>query len=132
MKVKTCVVCGTQYNLGTGHGHYCSAACYRNTTSKKPPPDSPDDHDSWPDSVGYGGIPICNVPAGVYEAAESNADDWRIFTKLESIRRRRHQSVQQNTSKHTQTPRDKTKQKARLWKFKSGYSVWSWRLLESS
>ena len=85
MKVKTCVVCGTQYNLGTGHGHYCSAACYRNTTSKKPPPDSPDDHDSWPDSVGYGGIPICNVPAGVYEAAESNADDWRIVDDITKI-----------------------------------------------
>ena len=85
MKVKTCVVCGTQYNLGTGHGHYCSTACYRNTTSKKPPPVSPDEHDSWPDSVGYGGIPICNVPAGVYEAAESNADDWRIVDDITKI-----------------------------------------------
>ena len=85
MEVKTCVVCGTKYNLGEGFGHYCSTGCYRNTTSKKPPPVSPDDHDSWPDSVGYGGIPICDLPAGVYEAAESNADDWRVVEDITKI-----------------------------------------------
>ena len=85
MKIKKCVVCGTRYNSGGGHGQYCSAGCYRNTTSAKHRPFFSDEHDSWPDSVDYGGIPIRNVPPGVYEAAESNADDWRIVEDIPKI-----------------------------------------------
>ena len=114
MEVKTCVVCGTQYNLGEGFGHYCSTACYRNTTSKKPPPVSPDDHDSWPDSIGYGGIPICDLPAGVYEAAESNADDWRIVEDITKVFR-----VLKDSAKTYQKEYDQRKQRKFLRNLKA-------------
>ena len=114
MEVKTCVVCGTKYNLGEGFGHYCSTVCYRNTTSKKPPPVSPDDHDSWPDSIGYGGIPICDIPAGVYEAAESNADDWRIVEDITKVFR-----VLKDAAKTYQKEYDQRKQRKFLQNLKA-------------